>query len=170
MKVVVVLGYSGSGKTFAIETLTRALVKEGKKVGTIKHIRENAFTIDTKGKDTWRHAAAGASIVVALAPNELTVIRRGDTANISMDDLLRIFRRDAVDYVFVEGLYMKFSRRKGVVRILCASSKRDVAELLKLHPKPICIVGKVADGEKYFRGIPLFRLPEDLPLVLSLIR
>lgn len=153
-----------------MEALIKALVKEAKKVGTLKHIPEKAFTIDKRGKDTWRHAAAGASTVAALAPNELTVVKRGDTSGTSIDDLLRIFAHDGIDYVFVEGFYRKFSGRRGVTRILCAKSREDVTELLKSHPKPACIVGKFVDDEKYLRGVPLFRLPRDLTMVLNLIR
>lgn len=169
MKTVVFLGYSNSGKTSAIVSVVKQLVKAGNKVGTLKHIHDEDFTIDTKGKDTWHHAAAGASTVVAVAPKELTVIDRKDTRRLSVDDLMRIFEHRGVDYLLIEGLYRRLSRRRGVVRILCARSSKETAELLKLHPRPVCILDRGASQGRLSHGIPVIRLPRDLPLLMNLI-
>ena len=118
MKVILFLGYSGSGKTTAITAVVRALKKRGKKVATIKHIHDRKFTIDTPGKDTWLHAAAGASIVVSLAATELTVIRREDTTHMKLDKIISMLRKERTSYVLIEGLYRRLSTRRGVNRVL----------------------------------------------------
>ena len=169
MKVVVFLGYSNSGKTSAIVSVVGQLVKAGKSVGTLKHIHETGFTIDTSGKDTWRHASAGASTVVALAPKELTIIERGDTSRLRMDSLFHIFESRHVDYLLIEGLYRRLSRRRGVTRVLCARSMDEAAELLAIHPRPVCIVSRKAE-EKTFQGVPVLALPRDTGRLLRLIR
>lgn len=169
MRTVIFLGYSNSGKTYAIVSVVRELVKAGLKVGTLKHIHEADFTIDTKGKDTWRHAAAGASTVVALAPNELTVIEKKDTSRVTIDELIRIFKGHGVDYLIVEGLYRKLSRRRGVVRILCARSNEEASELLRVHPRPLCILNSGTVDEAHSQGLPLLRLPKDLGRLMKLI-
>jgi molybdopterin-guanine dinucleotide biosynthesis protein B len=77
LRAVVVSGFKKSGKTAVVEGLVRELVKRGYRVGTIKHIREKEFSMDSPGKDTWRHAKAGASVVVSLAPTEVAIIKKG---------------------------------------------------------------------------------------------
>ena len=169
MKTIVFLGYSGGGKTRAIVSIVRELVKAGRKVGTLKSIHDEDFTIDTKGKDTWRHAAAGASVVVALAPKELTTIEKIDTTNMALDQLLGLFERRGIDYLVVEGLHSKLSRRRGVVRILCARSNEEAAELLKMHPRPICILNRKPRKDKFFQGLPLLHLPADMKRLMNLV-
>ena len=169
MKVVIFLGYSNSGKTTALTRVVGQLVKAGKKVGTLKHVHDEDFTIDTRGKDTWRHASAGATTVIALAPNEVAIIEKGDTSKMTIDELFRIFRSRNVDYLLIEGLYRRLSRRKGVTRILCAKTIEDARELLLVHPRPICILNRGAGGESSVEGIPLLTLPRDTSELMRLI-
>ncbi len=169
MKIIVFLGYSNSGKTSAIVSMASRLVEAGKSVGTLKHIHDEDFTIDTKGKDTWRHAAAGASTVIALAPKELTIIEKGDTSGLTLDRLFRTFRSRRVDYLIVEGLYRKLSRRRGVIRILCVRTLEDAEELLAIHPAPVCILNRKETGERTFQGIPVLTLPRDMAKLMKLV-
>ncbi len=163
------MGYSNSGKTNAIVRVTKELVKAGRRVGTLKHIHDEGFGIDTEGKDTWRHAMAGASTVIALAPRELTIINREDTKGLSIDQLFGHFREAEVDFVLIEGLYRRMARRKGVTRVLCARSFGDAAELMRINPRPVCIL-KMNNGRvKEFEGVPVLKLPKDLGQLMSLI-
>jgi molybdopterin-guanine dinucleotide biosynthesis protein MobB len=166
---VVFFGYSDSGKTQAITSVAGELVKRGMKVGTLKHIHDEDFTIDTEGKDTWRHAAAGASVVVALAPNELTIIEREDTRAMTIDELLHIFRSRRVDYLLIEGLYRKLSKRPNVSRVICARSTEEASGLLAEHPKPICILHRKPQHASSLQGVPLLHLPRDMGRLLELI-
>ena len=169
MKVVIFLGYSNSGKTTALTRVVGQLVKAGKKLGTLKHVHEEDFTIDTRGKDTWRHASAGATTVIALAPNEVAIIEKGDTSKMTIDELFRIFRSRKVDYLLIEGLYRRLSRRKGVTRILCAKTIEDARELLLVHPRPKCFLNRGAGGVSSVEGIPLLTLPRDTSELMRLI-
>jgi molybdopterin-guanine dinucleotide biosynthesis protein MobB len=169
LKTVVFFGYSNGGKTRAITGVAKELVNEGMKVGTMKHIHDKDFTIDTKGKDTWRHAAAGASVVVALAPNELTTIEKEDTRAMTIDELLYIFKSRHVDYLLIEGLYRKLSRRRNVVRVFCTRSLDEAADLLRKHPKPICILNVRPHRATHFQGVLLLRLPRDIRRLRKLI-
>lgn len=75
--VIGICGYHNSGKTTLIEKLIRWLRNEGYKIATIKNIPKK-FSIDTEGKDTWKHRQAGASVVVASSPDETAFIfKRG---------------------------------------------------------------------------------------------
>jgi len=177
LKVVLFLGFSNSGKTTALTSVASEIVRRHLgKVGTLKHIHHDPdFTIDTKGKDTWLHAASGASIVISLAPNELAIVRREPgVENLSLDSFLTIFRREKVDYVLVEGLYRKFSRKKGVAKILCAISEEQALDLLKEHGSRnvVCITGKVAleSSRKEIKGIPVLNVSKDIRKILGLIQ
>lgn len=169
MKVIIFLGYSNSGKTTALAQVVAQLVKAGKKVGTLKHIHDEDFTIDTEGKDTWRHASAGATTVIALAPKELTIIERGDTRGVTIDELFRIFRSRGADYLIIEGLHRKLSRRKGVTRILCARTPGDARELMDSHPRPVCILNRGAARGESVEGVPVLTLPRDIRQLMSMI-
>jgi molybdopterin-guanine dinucleotide biosynthesis protein MobB len=171
LRIILFLGYSGSGKTTAITAVAGALKKRGRKVATIKHIHDRNFTIDTPGKDTWLHAAAGASIVVSLAPKELTVIRRENTTHIKLDNIISMLRKERTNYVLIEGLYRRLSTRRDINRVLCVSSKRDAESFLKnTNPRPNYISGRLARGKsgKSFHGIPLIEFPKDTAKFLKL--
>ena len=58
MQVLAVAGPSDSGKTTLVESLVGRLSERGR-VATVKHLRTEP-TVDTEGKDTHRHRAAGA--------------------------------------------------------------------------------------------------------------
>jgi len=72
-----ICGHHNSGKTTLIEKLIKWLKNDGYKIVTIKNIPKK-FSIDTEGKDTWKHGQAGASVVVASSPDETAFIfKRG---------------------------------------------------------------------------------------------
>ncbi|MDG6996065.1 MAG: molybdopterin-guanine dinucleotide biosynthesis protein B [Nitrososphaerota archaeon] len=172
MKVIQVLGYSGSGKTTAITSLSKSLTKKGFKVGTLKHIYDHKFTIDQKAKDTHRYALSGSKTVVAVSPGELAIIQKRNTGSMKPREILRIFEETGTDYLLIEGFNKMFARSKRINRIICASTEKEALELLSLHPGPICISGRIASTSSRNRkmsGIPLISLPKDAPKVLALL-
>ena len=119
-RMVAVVGFKKSGKTVVVESLVRELVRRGHRVGTIKHIREPDFTMDRNGKDTWRHAQAGASIVVSMAPHEVaTMVRRAG----KLEDVVRRIRE--IDFLVIEG----FRELKGIPRIVVVRSGSELKKL-----------------------------------------
>ncbi len=67
--IVSIIGKSKSGKTTLIEKLLRELNRRGYKVATIKHhVHTDLTSFDTPGKDSYRHAQAGAGRVVLISP------------------------------------------------------------------------------------------------------
>jgi len=67
MRVVGIVGHSGSGKTTLIEKLIPALRRRGLTVSTVKHTHHHRIELDTPGKDSHRHRAAGASEVIVAS-------------------------------------------------------------------------------------------------------
>ena len=106
--VVSVVGKSDSGKTTLVERLIRALVARGWRVGTVKH-HVHDFDIDIPGKDSWRHARAGATVTLVSSPSKLGMIREMDH-EATLDELLTL--AGGVDILLTEGY-----RRAGDVRI-----------------------------------------------------
>ncbi|MDA4111588.1 MAG: molybdopterin-guanine dinucleotide biosynthesis protein B [Thaumarchaeota archaeon] len=172
LKIVSFLGYKESGKTTALEHVCRKLTLDGWKVGTIKHIHESEFTIDHKGKDTWRHARAGASVVVSVSKKELAVIRKCNTSEVGLESIFKIFKAEHMDFVLIEGYYKKLAKekRRNITRILCAKNTEDALELLHEHLRPICICGKIAESTaKDLLGTPFAKFPRDKSKVMRLI-
>ena len=172
MKIIHFLGFSGSGKTTAITSITKSMVRSGFRVGALKHIHVEGFTVDSKAKDTRRFAQSGASTVVSVSPKELAVIQRQDTSAIKLNEILRIFAKRGTDYLMIEGFNRLLAREKGVTHILCASDTQDAKKLLAQHPKPICISGKIVSrktqGDR-INGIPLMVFPRDAKKLLALM-
>ena len=96
MKIISVVGYKKTGKTTLVERLVRALKKQGS-VGTIKHLNEH--NINTPDTDTWKHAEAGADVVVAVTPNELVKFSRNNNLTNALDELANA----GMDFAIVEG-------------------------------------------------------------------
>ena len=60
MKVYGIVGWKNAGKTTLMERLVAEIASRGLTVSTVKHAH-HAFDVDTPGKDSFRHRAAGAS-------------------------------------------------------------------------------------------------------------
>src|SRR3972149_7150533 len=100
--MIAFVGTSGSGKTGTMEYLTKQLTELGFKVGVAKHIHEEGFTIDTGGKDTWRHAHAGARVVIGASPNELAVIKKTSSES-KFEEIVETLRNQDLDIALLEG-------------------------------------------------------------------
>lgn len=71
--IVCFAGRSGSGKTTLLVAIIRELRARGFRVASVKHDVHGA-SLDTEGKDSWRHKEAGAETVVLLAPGRLVCV------------------------------------------------------------------------------------------------
>ena len=96
MHVLGIVGHSDTGKTTLVERLADRLDERGR-VATIKHLHD--FDVDTEGKDTARHRAAGAGRTYGLTDRGEWFATGGDrTLAGTLDDLAPEF-----DYALVEG-------------------------------------------------------------------
>ena len=97
---VFVSGPSNSGKTTLIEQLISRLRVRGIRVGTIKHAHHGC-DLDQPGKDSWRHAQAGAEAVAVIAPERTAwLVRTPGTLSVT-EALAPMHGR--VDIVLIEG-------------------------------------------------------------------
>ncbi|HEX3033202.1 MAG TPA: molybdopterin-guanine dinucleotide biosynthesis protein B, partial [Bacillota bacterium] len=90
---------SNTGKTTLLEKLLVLLKRRGWKVATIKHHRGD-FEIDIPGKDTWRHAQAGADTVVIVSPHKIASITKLEQEP-SLEEVVAQIK--GVDLIITEG-------------------------------------------------------------------
>lgn len=137
--VIAVLGCKESGKTTTIEALIRELTRRGYKVAAVKHIPEKDFTIDTKGKDTWRFAEAGAKTVVSISPKEIATIEKGSINNFSLEAIVGKCQNS--DIILIEGFRKILGENPKVPKIVAVKSKEEVDEALKAFKPIIAFTG-----------------------------
>jgi molybdopterin-guanine dinucleotide biosynthesis protein B len=152
--VVVLVGTSGTGKTTFLEKLIRELKRRNISVGTVKH-HDHDFDIDKPGKDTWRHAQAGADAVVLSSPAKVALIRKVGE-ELTLDQVTELIVN--VDIILVEG-YKRSDKPKIEIHRRAHSS-----ELLSA---PEELLALVSDAE-WDIGVPIFDL-EDVKGVADLL-
>ncbi len=140
------VGKADSGKTTYLEKLIAEMKRRGHKLAIIKH-DVHGFEIDHPGKDTWRHAQAGADVVCISSPAKYAMIAKV-AAEMPLAELTA--RIDGVDVIFTEGY-----KREGTTRI--EIFRPPVADA------PLCrqdeLVAIVSDVPVY-PGLPRFGLAD----------
>jgi molybdopterin-guanine dinucleotide biosynthesis protein B len=97
--VISVVAKSGSGKTTLLEKVIKELKERGIKLAIVKH-DTHGFEMDKPGKDTWRHAQAGADIVAISSPEKFALIEKRER-ELTLDEI--VGRIDGVDLIITEG-------------------------------------------------------------------
>ncbi len=145
--MIAFVGTSGSGKTATMEYLTNQLTRLGFSVGVAKHIHEEGFTIDTVGKDTWRHAQAGARTVIGASPSEVAVIKRTSSPP-EFKEILDALSGQNLDIALLEGFS---TARDGIAKFPKVVTAKDVQDLKRTlkHTRPpiIAVTGRVAQEQ-----------------------
>ena len=126
--VFALVGGKKSGKTTAIEILTKELTDRGYRVAAVKHIPEPNFTIDTVGKDTWRYAQSGATTIIGISAEEIAAIEKIDT-KVSLQDILRRCRSN--DVVFLEGFKNLIAQDRRIQKIVIVKSVQEAVVAAK---------------------------------------
>jgi len=101
MKLIGLAGWSGAGKTTLLVKLIPCLARRGLSVSTLKHAHHR-FDVDTPGKDSYAHRAAGARQVLVSSAHRWALMteNRGDPEP-ELRELLARF--SPVDLIIVEG-------------------------------------------------------------------
>ncbi|MGB9134577.1 MAG: molybdopterin-guanine dinucleotide biosynthesis protein B [Candidatus Bathyarchaeia archaeon] len=147
MIIIAVVGSKKSGKTKTVEALVGGLTKRGYSVATAKHVSEQDFTIDTKGKDTWLHAQAGAKTIMLVAPRELTTIRKGDTGNLTLREIVQNCRDDT-DMLILEGFRNLVEQEPTVPKIVAVKTKQEIADASTRFNPILAFTGPMASPPK----------------------
>jgi molybdopterin-guanine dinucleotide biosynthesis protein B len=145
-KVIGIAGYRKSGKTTLVERLVAEFTLRGLVVATVKHAH-HAFDIDHKGRDSWRHRAAGAHEVAIVSDRMWAIIHhlQGEPEP-ALDDILG--KMAPSDLVLIEGY-----KRESYPKIEVRNLELGHPELAPGDPSVIAIA---ASGELPAESIPVF--------------
>ncbi len=100
MRVLGIVGWSGSGKTMLLTRLIPLLRERGLTVSTVKHTH-HGFDMDRPGKDSHRHREAGAHEVLVASGTRWALLHEVEGLEPELPELLA--RMQPVDLVLVEG-------------------------------------------------------------------
>lgn len=117
--IISVIGRKKAGKTTLLERLIVGLKRRGYNVATIKHHIHYGFSMDSPGKDTWRHSSAGADIVAISSPDTL-VLTRKTRGELLLREIVEKYMHE-VDVVLTEGY-----ARAETPKILVAGGREDM--------------------------------------------
>lgn len=101
MKVLGLAGWSGAGKTTLLAKLIPELIRRGITVSTMKHAH-HAFDVDTPGKDSYVHRAAGATEVLVASGSRWALMHEHRGAP-EPDSKTLMQHMSDVDLLLVEG-------------------------------------------------------------------
>lgn len=128
--IVSIVGKSGSGKTTFLEQLIREIASRGYKIATIKHTHHN-ISFDQPGKDSWRHAQAGAAATLISSASKMQIIKPV-AAEVTIEELACEFGEE-YDLILTEG----FSGRGTTPKI---EIHRKAANLPLLNPENLIAI------------------------------
>ncbi len=123
--IISIVGKAKVGKTTFLTKLIADLVDRGYRLGVIKH-SVHRFAFAESGRDTWKHAQAGAQAVAFASTNELGLFRRLDR-ELSIDEIASTLGN--VDLVLTEGYKqahkpkIEISRRALGTELVCRRSE-----------------------------------------------
>ena len=142
-RVMVVVGFKGSGKTSLIEALMGELGGRGLRVGVVKHTAR-PYPVDTPGKDTWRYREAGAPASALITPRATAVFL---SRSLKPEEVIGLL--GPLDLVLLEG----FKEEERAPRIIVARDRREVEELR--NGLEVAVTGEVAKSGVKDLGVPL---------------
>lgn len=159
MRIIGLAGWSGSGKTTLITKAIPRLIARGVRVSTIKHAH-HGFDLDTPGKDSFMHRAAGATEVVISSANRWAILHelRG-APEWNLVDLLA--KLSDVDLILVEGF--KRDRLVPKLEIYRAANGKPL-----LFPEDPSIAAIASDGALPQAAVPVVDL-NDIEAVVDML-
>jgi molybdopterin-guanine dinucleotide biosynthesis protein B len=107
-------------------SIIEELTKRGYRVATAKHVNQQGFSMDTKGKDTWRHSVAGANPVLSVSDIETAVLIRDGAQRFSLERI-RGYAPEA-DVVVVEGFSSLVLKDEHAGKVVCVRNEDEYKE------------------------------------------
>jgi molybdopterin-guanine dinucleotide biosynthesis protein B len=123
--IISVAGRAKVGKTTFLVKLIAELTRRGYHVGVIKHSVHD-FALSEPGRDTWRHAQAGAQVVAFASKSQLAIARQLER-ELDLDEIVP--NLGPVDLVLTEGYKeahkpkIEVTRRERGTGLICRESE-----------------------------------------------
>jgi molybdopterin-guanine dinucleotide biosynthesis adapter protein len=161
--IVSVVGKGDSGKTTFLEKLIRELTDRGVRVATVKH-HIHDYEIDVPGKDSYRHARAGAFATMVSSPEKFALIHDVEQ-EMTIDAIAMIAAGTGADILITEGYKhagrnrVEISRSERSTTLICAPA--EMTALVTDNP--------VLAAETAAAGVPVFDLDDGFVGVADLI-
>ncbi len=151
MKILLVVGRKKRGKTTLVEKLIPEFKRRGYKVGSIKYTTGD-HVFDIPGKDSFRHAQAGAESTLILSPHKIAFF----SDHLPTENTEKLFRFLFGGYDLIIGEGFKDSPYPKIEIMDCS---RDQAPLCTPQDNLIAIVcdGKVDASVSVF---PMHQIKE----------
>ena len=162
MKIIGFAGWSGSGKTTAIERVVPVLRGENLSVSLIKHAHHD-FDIDQPGKDSWRHRRAGCGEVLVTSSVRWAVMHElREEPELTLAGALA--RLSPCDLVLVEGFKRAMIPKLEVYRAVVGKPL--------LYPGDPNVIGVATDSPAEIVGasIPVLDLNNAVGIAEFIIR
>ncbi len=124
--VISVVGRSNVGKTTFLEKLIAELKARGYKLAIIKH-NVHDFEIDHPGRDTYRHAQAGADTVIIASVHKMAMVKRLE-AEIPIQEVIAMAGLGH-DLILTEGYKrgpfpkIEVSRKEVATELICSEDE-----------------------------------------------
>ena len=132
IKIIDVIGYSGSGKTYFIRKLIALLkIKLGYKVAIVKNVKHHQ--IDKEGKDSYKFTESGASYSIIKNNNKMY----GIFLQVNEDNLEKIVNWVQQGPIQIEILVTEGFRTLNHPTILCVSNLDEIEHQLNKNVKMI---------------------------------
>lgn len=97
MKIIMIKGFSKTGKTSTVTSLVAELRRRGYTVGTVKDIHFEGYEADTPNTDTYKHRKAGARRVTARGTKDTAIYV---DRQMKIEEILKYYKED---FVILEG-------------------------------------------------------------------
>jgi len=156
MKVINVIGYSGSGKTHLIEfIIKKCKIEFNLEVSVVKNIHEHR--IDEEGKDSFKFSEAGA--VFSVIKNKFNQNAIYLNKQIDLEDLIDWLSKSPYkfDLIILEGF-----RNVSYPTILCVKEIQDIDDQLNNHVKLISgLITLNKFSEEKELQIPIFSIQQN---------
>lgn len=163
-KYVAIVGGKHSGKTTVIQKIVPVLKSRGYTVATIKEM-PRISTIDPPkdAHDTWRHADAGADIVVAAPQNETVLFLK---QKLTLNEIVPYLQ--SADFVILEG----FEKEKVFPKIIVAKTVAEAASFS--DGLAIAISGIITESDLEVKaasklGTPLISAIKDSSMLVDIV-
>ena len=164
LKIISVIGYSGSGKTNFITTAIKYFKENFNfSVAVIKNVKHHQ--IDEKGKDSYKYTAAGASYsVIRNDKNEFGLFFKNDEIN--LEELLKWLENGPfkLDIIITEGI-----RNLNQPTVLCISELNEIDEQLTKNVKMVSgIVCSKDLSNRRIRDLPIIDIKSQFSRFLEI--
>jgi molybdopterin-guanine dinucleotide biosynthesis adapter protein len=150
--IVSVVGKGDSGKTTFLEKLIRELTDRGIRVATVKH-HIHDYDIDVPGKDSYRHARAGAFATMVSSPEKFALIHEVPGEK-PLDEIAQVAADSGADLLITEGY-----KREGRNRIEISRAQRSDTLICEPAEMTALVTDNAELAERTAAaGVPVFDL------------